>query len=138
MKKEVKKRGNKSNTHSSLMSPRTFGQKAADAITRWAGSWTFILSFLVFLILWIILNTSWIIFGKTWDPRPFILLNLVLSMVAAIQAPVILMSQNRTTEKDRARTEYDYAVNRKAEREIKEMKKQLTRIENHMMMKRKK
>jgi len=137
MKKEVKK-NNKSNIHPSLISQRTFGQKAADAITKWAGSWTFIISFVVFLFLWIGLNSLWIIFGKTWDPRPFILLNLVLSMVAAIQAPVILMSQNRTIEKDRARSEYDYAVNRKAEREIKEMKKQLTRIENHMMKRHKK
>lgn len=136
MKKEVKK-NNKSNTHPSLTIPRNFGQKAADALTKWAGSWAFIIGFIIFLFLWIGLNSFWIIFGKMWDPRPFILLNLVLSMVAAIQAPIILMSQNRTGEKDRARSEYDYAVNRKAEREIKDIKKQLNRIEKHMVRQKK-
>ena len=75
--------------------------------------------------------------GKPWDPYPFILLNLVLSCLAAIQAPVILMSQNRTSQKDRLRAQYDYAVNRKAEKEIQEVKKQLDRIEKIMSRKRK-
>ncbi len=106
---------------------RTFGQRASDALTKYAGSWTFITGFLVFLVLWMAANVyAWI---NTWDPYPFILLNLVLSCLAAIQAPVILMSQNRQAEKDRKKAEYDYAVNRKSAREIEQIKKQLNRIE---------
>ena len=112
--------------------PRTIGQKAADKLTQIAGSWAFIMSFAAFLILWMIVNTSWLIFGEAWDPKPYILLNLVLSCLAAFQAPIILMSQNRQSQKDRQRSEYDYAVNRRAEREIKEIKKQLNRIEKRM------
>lgn len=111
--------------------PPTLGQKAADKLALWAGSWIFILTFVVFLILWMIANIyAWL---NTWDPYPFILLNLVLSCLAALQAPIILMSQNRAAEKDRQRAEYDYAVNRKSEREIQEIKKQLTRIENRFL-----
>ncbi len=109
------------------------GQKAADWITRWAGSWTFIISFGIFLLLWMTVNVSWLIFGRIWDPYPFILLNLVLSCIAAIQAPIILMSQNRQMERDRSRAEYDYAVNRKSEREISQIQRQLNRIEKVMM-----
>lgn len=100
-------------------SNRSFGERAADAVSKWAGSWVFIISFLVFLGIWMVLNIfAWI--GE-WDPYPFILLNLVLSCVAALQAPVILMSQNRQGQKDRAKVEYDYRVNRKAERMIEEI-----------------
>jgi uncharacterized membrane protein len=98
----------------------TKGQKAADFVAKWAGSWTFIILFLFFLVVWAILNTLAIYFG-VWDPYPFILLNLILSCIAAIQAPIILMSQNRQAEVDRQRAQYDYLVDRKAEREIKEM-----------------
>ncbi len=115
-------------THPNIL-PRTFGEKSADALTKVAGSWGFIIGFLVVLVLWIIVNSSWILFGKTWDPYPFILLNLALSCLAAIQAPIILMSQNREAQKDRQRAEYDYAVNRKAEREIQDLKKVLDRID---------
>lgn len=108
---------------------KTFGQRAADWLTRWAGSWFFIISLGVLLFVWILINTSWLIFGRDWDPYPFILLNFVLSTLAAVQAPIILMSQNRTSQKDRARAEYDYAVNRKAEKEIREIKNKLDRIE---------
>jgi uncharacterized membrane protein len=107
----------------------TKGQKAADWVTKWAGSWYFITAFFIFIGIWMIVNTTWIIFGRAWDIYPFILLNLVLSCLAAVQAPVILMSQNRAAERDRQRAEYDYAVNRKAEREISEIQKQLSRIE---------
>ena len=110
----------------------TFGQKAADKLASWAGSWTFILSFFAFLIIWMIINTSWIIFNKVWDPYPFILLNLVLSCLAAIQAPIILMSQNRQSQKDRLRTEYDYQVDRKSQKMILEIQKQLARIERKL------
>jgi len=110
----------------------TLGQRTADWLTSWAGSWFFIIGFLVFLVLWMTVNTVWIVFGEAWDKYPFILLNLVLSCLAAIQAPVILMSQNRTSQKDRLRTEYDYQVNRKAEKEIQEIKRQLDRIEKRL------
>lgn len=118
-------------THPNIF-PRTFGQRAADRLTKVAGSWGFILTFLAVLVLWIIVNSSWIIFGKTWDPYPFILLNLALSCLAAIQAPIILMSQNRQSEKDRQRAEYDYAVNRKAEREIQDIRKMVDRIDRRI------
>ncbi|GAJ02667.1 unnamed protein product [marine sediment metagenome] len=124
-------------THPNIL-PRTFGEKAADGLTRVAGSWGFILSFAGFLVLWIIMNTTWLVFGSTWDARPFILLNLILSCLAAFQAPIILMSQNRTSQKDRQRAEYDYAVNRKAEREIQEIKKAMNRIEGKIMIRHKK
>ncbi|MAH07607.1 hypothetical protein CMI38_05160 [Candidatus Pacearchaeota archaeon] len=110
----------------------TIGQKTSDGLAKWAGSWTFILGFIAILILWIIVNTYyWSKYqsGQPFDPYPFILLNLVLSCLAALQAPVILMSQNRAAERDRLRAEYDYKVNRVAEKEIREMKKQLNRIE---------
>ena len=112
-----------------LKIPRTFGQKAADLVTRWAGSWTFIISIFVILFFWIVINTSWLLFGRSWDPYPFILLNFILSTLAAIQTPIILMSQNRQSQKDRIRLQYDYDINKKAEKEIRDVKKQLDEIE---------
>lgn len=91
----------------------TLGQRAADAIAKFAGSWAFIFSFIGILILWMALNI--VMATKAFDPYPFILLNLVLSCVAAIQAPLIMMSQNRQEEKDRRRAENDYKVNLKTE-----------------------
>ena len=105
----------------------TFGEKAADALAKWAGSWVFISFFFLFIALWMSANIYALV--NKWDAYPFILLNLVLSCLAAIQAPVILMSQNRQAQKDRLKAEYDYKVNRKAEREIQELRKQLNRIE---------
>lgn len=131
-KKEHKKPGFLKLIHPLSKIPRTAGQKASDLVTRWAGSWVFILIFMALLVLWIVLNSVWIFFGTTWDPRPFILLNLILSVLAALQAPIILMSQNRENQRDRLRAQYDYAVNRKAEKEIQEMKTQLNRIENKL------
>lgn len=110
--------------------PKSFGQKASDELTKYAGSWGFILGFLGFLLLWMLINVYGLI--HTWDPYPFILLNLVLSCLAAIQAPIILMSQNRQAQKDRQRAEYDYAVNRKAEKEVELIKAQLSRIEKKL------
>ena len=127
----------KKETHPIFSLPRTFGQKASDKITKWVGSWIFLILLSFLLFLWILLNTSWLFFGKYWDPQPFILLNLILSFLTALQAPIILMSQNRANERDRIRTEYDYAVNRKAEKEIQELKKQLDRIEKKFAEKRK-
>ena len=91
----------------------TIGQRAADSIAKFAGSWAFIFSFIGILILWMAVNT--VLAAKAFDPYPFILLNLVLSCVAAIQAPLIMMSQNRQEEKDRRRAENDYRVNLKTE-----------------------
>ncbi|MAG39713.1 hypothetical protein CMI41_01990 [Candidatus Pacearchaeota archaeon] len=110
---------------------RTFGEKSADGLARMAGSWGFIIFFLVFLGIWMAINVyGWI---SSWDPYPFILLNLVLSCLAAIQAPIILMSQNRQAKKDHGKLEYDYQVNRKAEREIEAIQKQLNRIEKRLI-----
>jgi len=92
---------------------RTTGERAADWLARQAGSWHFIMMFGGFLVVWITLNVMF--FKRTLDPYPFILLNLMLSCLAAIQAPVIMMSQNRQEHRDRARGENDYAVNVKAE-----------------------
>nr|WP_320058303.1 DUF1003 domain-containing protein [uncultured Bacteroides sp.] len=95
----------------------TFGQRVADKIADFGGSWTFIISFLVSLLLWICLNILWLA-NKGFDPYPFILLNLILSMLAALQAPVIMMSQNRQESKDRDRAKKDYMINLKSELEI--------------------
>lgn len=97
----------------------TLGQRAADSIAKFAGSWAFIFSFTGMLIFWMIVNV--ILASKAFDPYPFILLNLVLSCVAAIQAPLIMMSQNRQEEKDRRRAENDYKVNLKTEIMIEDL-----------------
>jgi uncharacterized membrane protein len=97
----------------------TLGQRAADAVASFGGSWTFITLFAAIMIVWVGLNSFILVkFDKTFDPYPYILLNLFLSMLAAIQAPIILMSQNRQAEKDRLNAEHDYEVNLKAELEI--------------------
>lgn len=95
----------------------SFGQKVADKVADFGGSWTFIISFIIFIFIWIALNVFWLI-NKQFDPYPFILLNLILSTLAALQAPVIMMSQNRQEDKDRERAKQDYMVNLKAELEI--------------------
>jgi uncharacterized membrane protein len=106
---------------------RTFGQKAADALTKWAGSWTFIILFFMFLIIWMLINGYFLIqYGKKpFDVYPYILLNLVLSCLAAIQAPIILMSQNRQAQRDRLKEEYDHRINKRAEEEIRQIKRLL-------------
>jgi uncharacterized membrane protein len=93
----------------------TLGERVADAVAKFGGSWTFIFTFAAILAIWALLNTMLLPAGDHWDPYPFILLNLFLSMLAAIQAPVIMMSQNRQDAKDRIRSELDYQVNLKAE-----------------------
>lgn len=99
--------------------PEGFGARAADAVARFGGSWTFVGLFAVSLLLWVGLN-GWLVarHGTSFDPYPYILLNLFLSMLSAVQAPIILMSQNRQSEKDRLSAEHDYEVNLKAELEI--------------------
>ena len=104
----------------------TLGQRAADAIAKFAGSWAFIFAFTGVLILWMVINT--ILAAKAFDPYPFILLNLVLSCVAAIQAPLIMMSQNRQEEKDRRRAENDYKVNLKTEIMIEDLHDKMNKI----------
>jgi uncharacterized membrane protein len=96
----------------------TFGQRIADKVASFGGSWTFIISFGVFLTVWISANVFWLA-NKGFDPYPFILLNLILSSLAALQAPVIMMSQNRQEEKDRERGKMDYMINLKSELEIR-------------------
>ena len=97
----------------------TFGQKLADKVAAFGGSWTFISIFAVVLVVWVVLNSYvLLIFSTSFDPYPYILLNLFLSMLAAIQAPIILMSQNRQAYKDRMSAEHDYEVNLKSELEI--------------------
>jgi uncharacterized membrane protein len=96
----------------------TTGQSIADKVATFGGSWTFIISFGVFIALWIGTNVIWLL-DKGFDPYPFILLNLILSCIAALQAPVIMMSQNRQEEKDRERSKKDYMINLKSELEIR-------------------
>ena len=93
----------------------SFGDRAADKVSEVAGSWTFVILFLIFLIGWIILNTVILTTGNEIDPYPFILLNLLLSCIAAIQAPIIMMSQNRQAEKDSLRNQNDYRTDLKSE-----------------------
>jgi len=103
---------------------RSFGERAADAVARFGGSWTFILLFCFILIVWMLVNATGFILGR-FDPYPFILLNLVLSCIAALQAPIIMMSQRRQEAKDRLRSENDYKVNLKAELEIRHLHEKL-------------
>lgn len=103
----------------------TLGEQCADFITAFAGSWLFLFLFFFFLFLWMLLNIYALF---SWDPYPFILLNLILSTLAAVQAPIILMSQNRSAQRDRLHAKYDYDVNRKAEREIQHVQKDLEEI----------
>jgi CRP/FNR family cyclic AMP-dependent transcriptional regulator len=101
----------------------TFGQRIADKVASFGGSWAFIISFGVVLTGYTLINI--ILRGKAWDPYPFILLNLFLSMLASIQAPVIMMSQNRQDQKDRVRSELDFEVNRRAESEIQALTRKI-------------
>jgi uncharacterized membrane protein len=101
----------------------TFGERVADSVAGFGGSWTFILSFLFALMIYV--TVSSMMGNRAWDPYPFILLNLFLSMLAAIQAPIIMMSQNRQDTKDRLRGELDYDVNRRAEAEIQGLARKL-------------
>lgn len=126
--KPVKKNSRKNgNGHPLFTQKLTLGQKAADKIAVFGGSWTFISIFAVFLISWMGVNT-WIFLNRGFDPYPYILLNLVLSCLAAIQAPVILMAQNRQAQRDRIDAKYDHQINRKAEREIQRVQKDLYNI----------
>ncbi len=100
------------------------GQRLSDKVAQFGGSWAFILSFVGLLVLWIAVN-AFVLAEKAYDPYPFILLNLILSCVAALQAPIIMMSQNRQEEKDRRRSENDYMVNLKAELQIRSLQQKI-------------
>jgi len=108
----------------------TFGERVADRVAEFGGSWRFIISFGCFLALWILINTV-ALYRRPWDPYPYILLNLILSCIAALQAPVIMMSQNRQEAKDRIRAENDYQVNLKAELEIRSLHAKLDLLLTH-------
>jgi CRP/FNR family transcriptional regulator, cyclic AMP receptor protein len=108
----------------------TRGERIADAVASFGGSWTFIITFAVVLTVYTVANI--ILRGKAWDPYPFILLNLFLSMLAAIQAPVIMMSQNRQDTKDRLRGELDFDVNRRAESEIQGLSRKLNLLDERI------
>jgi uncharacterized membrane protein len=108
----------------------TFGERLADKIATFGGSWTFLIVFGGFLSLWIAMNTL-VLLWRPVDPYPFILLNLVLSCLAAIQAPIIMMSQNRQEAKDRVRAQHDYQVNLKAELEIRQLHEKIDHLLSH-------
>jgi uncharacterized membrane protein len=114
-------------TNKAVAFHQTFGDRLADTIARIGGSWTFILGFIAFLIVWTSGN-AWLLTRDAFDPYPFIFLNLVLSMVAALQAPVIMMAQNRQTERDRIDAAHDYEVNLKAEIEIMALHEKLDEL----------
>ena len=108
----------------------SFGERIADKVATFGGSWTFIITFFSFLLIWMIINV-WVLSTKPFDPYPFILLNLILSCLAAIQAPIIMMSQNRQEQKDRIRAEHDYKINLKAELEIKLLSEKIDHLLVH-------
>jgi uncharacterized membrane protein len=105
----------------------TFGQRIADKVAAFGGSWTFIIIFAVILAVWVVLNST-ALFAKHFDPYPYILLNLFLSMIASVQAPVIMMSQNRLSSKDRLKSDLDYEVNLKAELEVAHLHRKVDHI----------
>lgn len=108
----------------------TMGERLADRVAAFGGSWVFILSFFSFILFWMFLNIEWLR-QRAFDPFPFILLNLILSCLAAIQAPIIMMSQNRQEQKDRQRAEHDYRINQKAELEIKLLSEKIDHLLVH-------
>jgi uncharacterized membrane protein len=114
--------------------PTTLGERLADKIATFGGSWAFIIFFFSFIVCWMIINI-WLLANKPFDPFPFILLNLILSCLAAIQAPIIMMSQNRQEQKDRQRSEQDYKINLKAELEIQLLNEKIDHLLIHQNQK---
>ena len=115
------------NTAAEVMEARTLGERIADRVADFGGSWTFILLFLAFLVAWAVVNTV-VLVTKAFDPYPFIFLNLMLSMIAALQAPIIMMSQKRQTTRDRLAAENDYTVNLRAEVEIRQLHEKMDEL----------
>ena len=124
----MKQMGNNKTWHDKHRETLTFGQRVADKLALGMGSWPFIITQSAFIVVWIALN--FIAYIYRWDPYPFILLNLLFSVQAAYAAPIIMMSQNRQTERDRYQATEDYKTNIKAKKEIEELQIVLTRIEN--------
>ena len=118
------------NANEIIESKATVGERLADSVANFGGSWTFIVTFLILLVAYSLINVG--LGVRAWDPYPFILLNLILSMLAAIQAPVIMMSQNRQDTKDRLRGELDFDVNRRAESEIQGLASKLNLLIDKM------
>ena len=111
----------------------TFGDRISDAVARFGGSWTFINTFLIVLLAWMGFNT-WMYFGMaSFDPPPFIMLNLVLSTIAALQGPIIMMSQNRQDAKDRVRADIEYEVNVRAELEVMQLHQKVDRMKEEII-----
>ena len=117
------------NINKEFDSSLTLGERLADGLAKFGGSWTFLIIFMAMMVIWMGIN-GFVFMGKPFDPYPFILLNLVLSCLAAVQAPVIMMSQNRQEAKDRLRAEHDYEINLKAEIEIRKLHERM----DHLLM----
>ena len=118
------------NIQAEIEAELTFGQRLAGKVATFGGSWAFIITFFTFILIWMIINI-WFLATSPFDPYPFILLNLILSCLAAIQAPIIMMSQNRQEQKDRQRGEHDYKINLKAELEIKLLSEKIDHLLAH-------
>ena len=116
------------NVNNSFQSGLTFGQRTADKIATFGGSWAFIGLFFAFILVWIVINTYWLVGEQIFDPYPFILLNLGLSSLAAFQAPIIMMSQNRQAEKDRMKQEATFEINLKLELELMRLHEKMDRV----------
>ena len=114
-------------SHPVLRAKLSLGQRCSDILTGFGGSWSFLFVLGFYILVWVSLNT-YLILTKTFDPYPYILLNLTLSCLAAVQAPIILMSQKRQEQRDRINAHYDYLVNRKAEREIENLQKDMEEV----------
>lgn len=117
----------KTNINEEFAEQITFGERIADRVSEFGGSWTFLACFTLFIVIWAGINTTALIM-EIFDPYPYIFLNLILSCLAAVQAPIIMMSQNRHAAKDRLQTEYDYAVNLQSAREIRDLNQKLDRF----------
>jgi uncharacterized membrane protein len=115
-----------SNVQVEFQEKLTLGQRVADRIASFGGSWPFLISFFIFLVIWIIINI--VNLGRPFDPYPFILLNLILSCLASVQAPIIMMSQNRQASKDRVRSDHEYQVNLKAELEVRHLHEKMDHL----------
>lgn len=123
-----------SDVNREIASTTTFGERVADHVAAFGGSWGFIIGFVAVLAAWILLNSVLLVrWGEAFDPYPYIFLNLILSMIAAIQAPVIMMSQNRQAARDRLAAEHDYEVNLKAELEIMRLHEKMDDLRNRQM-----
>ncbi len=129
MKRAAHRLSTARNVNTEFAETRTIGDRVADQVAEFGGSWTFIIIAVGTLLAWIGLNTLILTRSEAFDPYPYVFLNLILSMLAALQAPVIMMSQNRQAKRDRLAAEQDYDVNLRAELEIQQIRSQLERIE---------